>query len=135
MARGAVIHDTGVIEHGRRKRAAGHVTGAAILGRRNVVGLGILAGCIDAIVAGITSITHDVRARVIHKCIGKTRRVVAHGTIAGSVLMDGRSGRPGGTQRNVIAIVTRGTIVGDTHMAEQRGHKSGVSMANGTILV
>lgn len=53
VARRAIANDTGMVEYRRRKRSAGHVTGAAILASGDVIGLGIFARCIDAIVAGV----------------------------------------------------------------------------------
>lgn len=52
----AVVNDTGVIEHCRRKGTSGHVTDAAILGSRDVgSGRVNLTGRIGAVVAGIAT--------------------------------------------------------------------------------
>jgi hypothetical protein len=56
-----------MVEYRRRKGAAGYVTGTAVLIGYNVVRLGILAGCIDTIVAGNAALANNARAGVIDK--------------------------------------------------------------------
>jgi hypothetical protein len=136
VARRAVINDTGMIEH-RRRKGTGNVTGTAVLDRCNMVGLGILAGCIDAVVAGIAPVAYNVRAGVVDKRIGKISRVMAYGAVPVCVLMNLRNGHPSGAEPNMIrtAVMARHTITGDTDMAKYRGSKCSSRMAIVTILI
>jgi hypothetical protein len=125
-----------MIEH-RRRKGAWNVTDTAILICYNVVRLGILAGCIRAIVAGIAPITQNIRAGVVDKRIGETGRVMAYGAIRVRVLMNWRNGHPPGTEPNIIgaAIMARRAITGDTDMAKNRWSERGNCMAVVTILI
>ena len=115
-----IVDDAGVIEHRRRKGAAGHMTGAAILAGYDVVGFGIFAGCIGAVVAGNAAVVQNDRAGVIDKRGGETYRVMAHGTVAAGILMNRAGGLPQRTERNMArtAIVARRTIIGDAGMVK-----------------
>jgi len=88
MAGSAIIDYSGMIEYGRGKAGTSSVAGSAILGRRNMVNLRILAGGNGTVMARITSFTSDVRAVVIDKGIGKTRFVMTNGTITRGISMD-----------------------------------------------
>lgn len=71
VARCAVIDDTGVVEYRRRERTTRHMAGTAVLSGHNVVRLGVLAGCIDTVVAGHAAGAQNSRAGVIHKRVGE----------------------------------------------------------------
>jgi hypothetical protein len=137
MTRGAVIHDAGVVEHRRRKRAAGHVTDSAILRCYHMVRLGGLAGCIGAVVAGLATVTNNARTVMIDKRVGEIGRVVAYGTVPAGVLMNRRISHPQGTEQNKIgaAVMARRTIISDIDMAEYRRPESGNRVAIVTILI
>jgi hypothetical protein len=125
-----------MIEH-RGREGTWNVTDTAILICYNVVRLGVFAGRIGAIVAGIASVTHNIRASVIDKRIGKICRVMAYGAIRVRVLMNWRNGHPPGTKSNIIgaAIMARRAITGDTDMAKNRWSERGICMAVVTILI
>jgi len=85
-----VIHDTGMIEHRRRKGTAGYVTDTAIF-------RSVLVNCVirrpdyrSSVVTGLTASTRNIRAGVIDKRVEKVNRVVADNTIRGGVLMNCR---------------------------------------------
>jgi len=77
MAGRAVIYDISMVKHRWCKGTAGYVTGSAILICKNVVWLGILAGGIDAIVAGVATQIDHFRSSVVNKCIKEICGVVA----------------------------------------------------------
>ncbi|MAF84188.1 MAG: hypothetical protein CL797_08810 [Chromatiales bacterium] len=94
VARLTIIDDAGVIKHRRRKGTAGYVTDIAILVGHDMIGLGVLTGCIDTVMAGIAAGIQNFRAAVVDKRAGKTSRVVANGAISVRVLMNRRIGLP-----------------------------------------
>lgn len=128
-----------MIEHRWRKGAAGYVTDVAILSCWHMgwIVLGIRAGCINTVVAEIAPFTHDLWPVVVNKRVGKTRRVMAYGTVTACVLMNGRIGRRTGTVHpNVhkITIMARDTVTGDTRVCKNRGVESSHCVTNITIL-
>jgi len=101
------------------------------------IGLGILAGCINTVVAGIASFTHDLWTVVIDKRVGKISRVMTYGTVTACILMDRRIRcRTGTFHTNVhkIAVVARDTVTGDTRMIKIRGFESGHCVTHITVL-
>lgn len=118
-----------MIKYCRREGTTGYVTNATVLGCWNVIGLGILSGCIDAVVAGIASIAQYLRTIVIDKRVRKIVCVMAHGTIAGRVLMNRRGRCPSGAKPDKTAVMTRRAIARDTGMAEHRRRKPGDRVA------
>lgn len=137
VARGTVVHDSGVIEDRRRKCPAWNVTDTAILARYNVTGLGILAGCINTVVAGITPAVDHFRARVVDKRISKARGVVANGAVAGRVLMYWRIGLAPGAERYICgaAVMTRGAVLGYIQVTKNRWDERRCRVAVRTVLV
>lgn len=136
MTRRAVIHDTGMIEHGWCKGSAGHVTDTAIPGRCHVgrIDLGIFAGGGNAM-AGIAPSGQHSRIAVVDKRIGKCARVVAKSTIRGGFRVWGRSCLGSGTKRNKVAIMAGDTIIGDTEVSQHRCRCEAIDIvANVTIL-
>ena len=79
----AVIDDAAVIEYRRREGTTGGVADIAILGGRHVAGSGVLAGGIDAVMAGIATQGQDSRVGVIDEGIGEIDRVVATRAVGG----------------------------------------------------
>lgn len=77
VARGAVVGNTGVIEHGGGKGAARCVADTTILGGRHVVGFGIFASCLDAVVARIAPSGQHLSAGVVDERVCKIVDVVA----------------------------------------------------------
>jgi len=126
-----------MIERRWRKSTAGYVTDPAILICCNVVRLGTFAGCIGTIVAGIAPVTHNARAGVVDKRVGKISRVMAYGAVPVCVLMNWRNGHPPGAEPNMIgaAIMARRAITGDADMVKYRGSECGSRMAAVTILI
>lgn len=136
VARPAVIHNSGVIKNCRRKRPAGNVTDAAILARWDVIGLGILAGRINTVVAGIAPAVDYVRARVVDKCVSEIGRVVANGAVPARVLMYWRIGFAPRAERYkcCTAVMARCAISGDIQVTENRRGECRCRVAIGTIL-
>lgn len=128
----AVIDDTGVIEH-RRRKGAGHVTDIAILVCRNVVGFGALADCDDTIMAGIATITHHRGTVVINKGRRKNVGIVAYPAILSSRDMITRLAYRAGCIK--VSIMAGGTITRDTRVIENMRWEPSGRMTNGTILV
>ena len=130
MARHTVVCDTGVIENRGHEGTAGHVADVAILRGRHMrrIDLGVLTGCINAIMAGVTPGSPHLWAVMVDKRIGKIARVMAHGTITAGVLMNRSIRRcPGTVQANVdkIAVVAGFTAAGYTRVCKIRRRESG----------
>ena len=136
VARPTVVHDSGVIKNRRRKCTAGNVTDTAVLARCNVIGLGILAGRINTVVAGIAPAVDDFRARVIDERAWKAGRVVAYGAVPGRVLMYRRIGRTRGAERYKYgtAIMARGAVSRYIQVTENRWNECRRRVAIRTVL-
>ncbi len=117
MTRGAVVNDTGMIEH-RRCKAAGQVTDTAILGGQNVTD--ILLGHRPRCIITMTFYAVIDSAGMIKDSVGETLGVMAHPAI----LVRGRmiSCLSYGPDTDIIgvAIMARGTIGRDTQVVENR---------------
>ena len=113
-----------MIEHGRHKGTAGYMTDVAILVCCHMrgIGLGILTGCINTIVAGITPFTHNFGSVVVYKRASKIYRVMTRRTISARVAMNCRIRRPSGANSHMIrySVMTRGAIIGDTRVSKNR---------------
>jgi len=113
MTRGAVVNDTGMIEH-RRCKSACQVTDTAILGGQNVAD--ILLGHRPRRIITMTFYAVIDPAGMIKDSTGETLSVMAHPAI----LVRGRmiSCLSYGPDTNIIgvAIMARGTIGRDTQM-------------------
>ena len=77
VARGTIIRNTGMIKHRWYKGAASYVTDTAILRCWNVTGMFAGRTTSAAIMTGVASFTHDIRAAVVDKCIEEVSRVMA----------------------------------------------------------
>ena len=108
-----------MIKHRGGKRA-GHVTDAAILVGYNVAGMLTNRTTRTAVMAGVTSFTHNFGAAMINKSVCEISGVMAHTAILGCTAMKCRIRCPSGPSRNIIhiAIMTRGTIITDTRVIE-----------------
>ena len=137
VARRAVLDDTIVIEHCRRKGTAGYMAHTAILGCGDVIRLGILAGGVDTIVAGIASVADDRRAGMVDERSGEIDRVMAYGAIPTGVLVNRGSRFPYGAKRDMAgaSIVTRCAPTGNADMAEDRRRERGRRMAIEAVLI
>ena len=128
-----------MIEHRRCKGAAGYVTDTAILVGRNMVGFRSLADYRISVVTGLTASTDNIRAVVIDIRVDKVNRVVADTAIRGGVLMNWGSRCFSGVKPDIIAIMARDTIAGDTRVQKRCYRGSEASrrsrVAKGTILV
>jgi hypothetical protein len=100
------------------------MTDAAILACCHMgrVGLGVLTGCINTIVAGITPSAQNFGSVVVYERSGEIYRVMTHRTIGACIAMNCRIRRPSGPNRNMIhnPVMTRGTITGDTRVSKNR---------------
>ena len=137
VARRTVVDDTGMIEHRRRKCAAGHVTDSAILGCYDVVDLGVLAGRIGTVVAGITAHCQHGGIAVVDKRVGKISRVMTQRAIGRSCRMRrSRCLSPGSKcDKTGAAIVAGSAITGNALVSQHRGWREAVDvMTNVTIL-
>jgi hypothetical protein len=127
VARRTIIDNPYMIKHRWYKGAAGYMTDVAIFssGHMRWIGLRILAGCIDTIMAGITSYTHDVGSVMVDKCTEESSRIMAGSTIFIGVLMKYCIGRAFGTNRNIIytTIVARSTVIRDIRVCKNRGNE------------
>ena len=103
MAGHTVVCDTGVIEHRGHEGTAGHVADIAILGRRHVIRLGALTDGDEIVMAGITTLAHDVRPAVIHECTDECGRVVADTAIGAGCRMVERGILADRTYRGMVA--------------------------------
>ena len=92
----------------------------AILVRYDVgwTGLRILAGRGNTVVAGIASLTHNIRTGVIDEGIDKTGGIVAHTAVTAGVAMNRSIRRSRGANRGVTSIMARDTIAVDTGVRE-----------------
>ena len=139
MARGTIIDNICMIKHRWHKAAASHMTDVAIFISCHMgwIGPGILTNCINTIVAGITSFTHNVGAIMVDKCTEETSRIMAHGAIPAGITMSCRIRRSSGTSRNIIqtSIMARNTITGDTRVSKNRGLEYINRVTKVTILV
>ena len=136
MTRRAVIHDAGMIEHGRRKGSAGHVSDTATPGCYHVgrIDLGIFTGGGNAM-AGIAPSGQHCRVAVVDKRVGKCGRVVAKSTICGACRVRRRRRLRSGPERNKAAIVAGDTIIGNIDVSQHRGWREAIDIvANVTIL-
>ena len=136
MALRAVIHDTGVTEH-RRRKGTGYVADTAILGGRNMADI-LLCRCPRSTI-GMTFVAVINPSGVIKDAIGEitTRKTMAYATILGRVRMARCNGCLAScTCCNIIytAIMARFTIPGDTCMSENMRRKGIICMAEVTIL-
>ena len=121
VARGAVINNTGMIKHRVGKRAR-YVTDTAIFVCWHVgrIDLGSLASRCNPIMTGVAAFTRNFGTGMIHKSACEISGVMARPAILLSALMNWRSCCPPGSSRNIIhiAIMTRGTIIGDTGVSK-----------------
>jgi hypothetical protein len=126
-----------MIKH-RGGKSTGYVTDAAILVCRNVgrIDPGILANRCRTIMTSVAPFTHNFGSGMINKCGSEISGVMALSAILGSALMNGRSRRPSGPNGDIIhsAIMTRGTITGDTPVRKNRWRECSDRVANVTIL-
>ena len=115
VARGTVIYDTGMIKYCICK-GAGYVTDTAILVRYNVAC--ILTNCTTrtAVMTGVTLFTYNFGTSMINKSACEISGIMARPAILDSAAMKCRIRCPSGSSCNMIriAIMTRGTITGDT---------------------
>ena len=135
MAGRTVIHDSAMVEYRRRKGTAGHVTNIAILDRRNVRGIEILALRRNTVVAGVAAYSQNSRVVVIDKCVAEISRIMTQGTIRrGYRVRRSRCLAPG-PQSGKAAIVTGDAITGDSLVCQHRGWcEPGYRMAGIAIL-
>jgi len=91
-----------VAEYGRPETTTRGVTNTAIRRRWHVIDLGILAGGIGAIVAGITTHTLHLWAIVVEESTDEGLGVMAHGAIAGSVNVIGNFILAGNTGKGTV---------------------------------
>ena len=140
MALRAVIHDTGVTEH-RRRKGTGYVADTTILGGRNMTD--IFPGhrtcwrCWSSVAMTYVAVIHP--SGVIKDCVSKaaTSQTVAHPAILGRIRM-ARCNRclasRAGRNISCTPVMTRLTIPGDTRMSENMRRKGIIRMAEVTIL-
>lgn len=138
MAGRAVVHDPLVIEQRRSECPARNMADSAILTGHHMgrIDLGILAGRIGAVMAGITATTHDIRPGVIHKGIREAGRVVAHRAVTAGVLVDGCRWRSQGAERGIrcAAAVAGRAVSGNARVGEGRRGEAGNPVAIGAVL-
>jgi len=138
VAGGTVIYNAGMIKH-RGGKSAGHVTDTAILVCCNVgrIGLGSLAYRYNTIMTGVAAFARNFGTGMIYKSACEISGVMARPAILHSALMNWCSRCPPCSSRNIIhiAIMTRGTITGDTRVRKNRCIECRDSMANVTILL
>ena len=137
VARDTVIDYTRMIEH-RAGKCTGYVTDTAILTCHNVgrIYLGIFANCRNPIMANVAPFARNFWTGMVNKSARKISGVMARTAILGSALMNWRSCRPSGANRNMIhtPIMTRGTIAGDTRVRKNRWFECSDCVTNITIL-
>ena len=135
MAGRTVIHDSDMVEYRGCKGTAGHVTNIAILGRRNVRRIEILALRGNAIVAGVAAHGQNSRIVVIDKCVAEISRVMTQGTIRRGYRVRWSRCLASGPQSGKAAIVTGDAITGDSLVRQHRGWcEPGYRMAGSAIL-
>lgn len=137
VARRTVVDDPAMIEYSRCKRSAGYMADSAILGCYDVVDLGVLAGRIGAVVAGIAAHSQHGGVAVVDKRVGKIGRVMAQGTVGrGCRVRRSRRLSPGSKgDISGAAVVAGDTVTGNAFVSQHRGWGEGVDiMANVTIL-
>ena len=125
-----MINDAGMIKY-RVSKGTGYVTETAIFSCGDVAD--ILLGHRTRCIITMTLCTVINPASMIKGSVSKIHRIMAQAAI----LPVGRrmiSCLPSGSSRNIIAIMTRGAITGDTRMIKDRRIKGIVSMTNITIL-
>ena len=138
VAGDAIIGNTCMIKHRWYKGTTGHMADVAIFIGCHMgwIGLRILAGCIEPIVAGITPFTHNVGSIMVDKCAEESSRVMAGSTIFIGVLMKYCIRRASGTNRNVIytTIVAGGTVISDARVRKNRGKEFSNHMTKVAVL-
>lgn len=124
MAGSAVIDDAGMIEHRRRKAAAGRVADTTILGCHHVgrINLGVFTGSGNT-VAGVATGRQYGGIAMVDKRVGKCSCIVAKSTIFVSYRMR-RGGRlcPGPKTRKTT-IVAGNAVIDDASVSEHRGRR------------
>ena len=137
VAGGAVIYNAGMIKH-RGGKSTGYVTDTAIfvcyyMGR---IDFGSLAGRCNPVMTAVTPFTYNFGTGMIHKSAGEISGVMARPAILCCALMNWSSRCPPGSKQNIIyiAIMTRGTITGDTRVSKNRWGECSDSMTNVTVL-
>lgn len=137
VAGGAVVSDSGVVEHCGREGATGNVAGATVFECCDVIGFCIHTGGINTVVAGIATAAGNFGTGVVHKRVSEAGRIVADRTIAAGVLVNGCWCFSSGSQTDVVraAVMTGSTVPGDAQMVETGRRESGNGMAQVTILV
>ena len=132
----AVVDDAGVIEYRRDKGSAGHMANVTVLGCRHMIGLRVLTGGVGTIVAGITTLTHDLGSVVIDKGIEETGGVMTDAAIPAGVLMDRRTRITQSTEQHMVrtAVMAGGTVTGDVLVGKYRGYEAGDCVAIVTVL-
>ena len=119
VARGTVIYDAGMIKHCICK-CARYVTDTAILVGYNVACILTNSTTRTAVMTGVTSFTYNFGTAMINKSVSEISGIMTRTAILGSAAMKCRIRCPSGSSRNMIriAIMTRGTITGDTRVIE-----------------
>ncbi len=121
MAGGAVINNAGMIKH-RGGKSTGYMTDTAIfvcyyMGR---IDFGNLASRCNPIMTAVAAFTRNFGTGMIQKSAGEISGVMARPAILCCALMNWSSRCSPGSSRNIIciAIMTRGTITGDTRVSK-----------------
>ena len=138
VARGAVICNTCMIKNGRYKAAAGHMADVAIFSGYHMRGIGlcILTGCIDTIVARITPFACHVGSIMVDIGIEEISCVMTYATITIGVMMNGCIRFSRSASRNIIraSIMAGDTVTGDVCVSKYRGKEYCNRMTKITIL-
>ena len=138
VARGAVADDSLVIENSREETASRDMADTAVIRRWHVrrIGLGILAGCIGAVMTGVAAKRHDLGTAVIYKCVEEARRVVTGRAVTAGIVVNRGIRFPPGASGCIrcTAIMARDTVSGDAGMTEDRRQERGHRMAAVTVL-
>ena len=122
MAGRTVIHYPGMAEHRGHEGTAGHVADVAVLGRRHMIRLRVLAGGIGAVVAGVTALADHIGTTVVDKGVQETARVMAHGAVTTGIAVYRGIRFTYCTQRDMVrtAVMTGGAVIGDTAVRKYR---------------
>lgn len=136
VAGSAVVDDTGVIEDRWCKGAAGDMTHTTILLGDHVIRFCVFAGGVDTVVAGVATGSGYLRARVVHERICEVCRVVADGTVAAGVLVNGTvrfAARAEGYEGGAAVVAGR-AVPGDANVVKGGGAEPGHGMTQVTVL-
>ena len=132
MAGRAVVNDTGMIEHGRRK-GAGYVADTAILSGWNVADIFLAHRSCRTISMAFVAVINST-AVIKHTVDEVNTNTMTYTAVFRRSRMSRRHSQ--GPDRNIIRIpiMTRCTITGDTRVIKYRGYKGAVGMTEMTVL-